>query len=164
MCVLLTGSHRGRASEHGGRGHGAGVVRDGVNAWHGRGGEADRRHRILQWKDGWGRYKVVHSLCHMFTSSLTLWFWGEIDQIIKLKLIFINTFIHIVFPRFGFPTSPSGDGGRTSCSGGKTYSPSPRSTRTRPSFCGGFIFMTGVYAIRYLCKSNVCEWWTKSGT
>ena len=50
----LTGSHRGRAPEHSGRRPGAGLVRDGVNAWHGRGGEADRRHRLLQQRDGRG--------------------------------------------------------------------------------------------------------------
>ena len=53
LCVS-TGSHRGRAPEHSGRRSRAGIVRDGVNAWHGRVGEADRRHRLLQQSDGRG--------------------------------------------------------------------------------------------------------------
>ena len=58
LSPYLTGSHRGRASQHSCRGLGAGGVRDGVHAGHGRGRETDRRLCLLQGGDWWGNVSI----------------------------------------------------------------------------------------------------------
>ena len=96
-----------------------------------------QNHKISIW-DLWLELWVCEA-CQGCKSNL---------NVILAWKVSLNNYIHETWPlspRFGFPISHFGVGGQTSYSAGRTFSLSTKSTRTFPNFCGGFIFITGMF-------------------